>query len=83
MKDSRRKDIHADEQLTDDGSESARDPPVEVETAPTGEMTMCDVVLVSHCTRAIDHDAVCSLLTEFLLDVSFVPFALYLLAACY
>jgi hypothetical protein len=58
-------------------------PPVEVETAPTGEMTMCDVVLVSHCTRAIDHDAVCSLLTEFLLDVSFVPFALYLLAACY
>jgi hypothetical protein len=64
MKDSGRGDVHADEQLTVDGSASTRDPLVEVETAPTREITVCDVALVSRHTGAIDRDAVCGLLTE-------------------
>jgi hypothetical protein len=83
VKDSGHEDIHADEQLSADGSASARDPWVEVGTAPTHEVTMCDVALVSRRTRAIDRDVVYGLLTECLQDVSFVPFALYLFCTCY
>jgi uncharacterized protein YcfL len=77
VKGSGREDIHVD------GSASARDPPVEFETAPTHEITVCDVALVSCRTGAIDHDDVYDLLMECLQDVCFVLFVLYLLAACY
>jgi hypothetical protein len=65
------------------GSASARDSPDEVETAPTRDITVCDVALVSRRTGAIDYDVVCGLLTECLQDVSFVTFALHLLIAYY
>jgi hypothetical protein len=65
-KDTEREDVHADEQLTVDATGSMRDLLVEVETTFAPKITMCDVVLVSRHTGAIDCDAVCGLLTEFL-----------------
>jgi hypothetical protein len=59
-----REGIHTDERLTGDGSASAQDPPIEVETAPAREITVCDVALVSRHIGAIDHDAACGLLME-------------------
>jgi hypothetical protein len=58
-------------------------PPVEFETAPTRDITVCDVALMSRRTGAINRDVVYGLLMECLQDVRFVPFVLHLLAACY
>jgi hypothetical protein len=69
--------------VTGGGLASARDPLVGVQTAPTCDITMCAVVLVSRCTGAIDRDVVCDLLIECLQDVSFVTLALHLLVTCY
>jgi hypothetical protein len=63
-KGSGRRGVHVDEQVAGGCSASARDPPVEVETALTHDIIVCDVSLVSCCTGAIDRDAVYSLLTE-------------------
>jgi hypothetical protein len=74
--------VHADEQLPADGSASAQNRLVEVETAPTHEITVCNVVLVSCRTGAIDRDAVRGPLTKCLQDVGFISLTLYLLHAC-
>jgi hypothetical protein len=42
-----------------------------------------DIVLVSRCTRTIDHDAVCGLLLECLHDVSFDALVLHTFVICY
>jgi hypothetical protein len=39
--------IHVDEHVIGGGSASTRDPPVQVETALTHDITVCDVALVS------------------------------------
>jgi hypothetical protein len=70
---------HVDEQMTGGDLAFAQDPPVEVETAPSHNITMCDVSSVPRRTRAIDRDAVCGLFIECLQDVSFVALALRLL----
>jgi hypothetical protein len=63
-KDSVHGGVDVDEQVTGVRSASAQDPPVQVETAYTHEASMLDIALVSGCTRAINCDVVCSLLTE-------------------
>jgi hypothetical protein len=44
-------------------SSSTRDPLVQVETAHTHEASVCDVAVVLGCTKAIDRNVVCDLLT--------------------
>jgi hypothetical protein len=65
------------------GSISASDPHVAIKTVLRCYITVCDVVLVSRHTRAIDRDVVCGLLNECLQDVSFVAFPLLLLVTYY
>jgi hypothetical protein len=74
---------HVDEQVTSGDSTSARNPPVEVDTTLTRDITVCDIALASRYTGAINRDAIWSLLTECLQDVSFVLFTLHLLVAYY
>jgi hypothetical protein len=55
---------HVDEQMTSGDSAFAWDPPVEAEITPSHDITVCDVALMSRRTGAIDHGAICGLLTE-------------------
>jgi hypothetical protein len=64
-KDSGRGGVDVDEEVTSVGSISTRDPPVEVETTYTREASVLDVALVLGCTRVVDCETVCSLLTVF------------------
>jgi hypothetical protein len=56
---------------------------VGVKTTHTREANMLDVLFVLGRTRAIDCDAICSLLIECLQDVSTIAFALHHLVIYY
>jgi hypothetical protein len=64
-----------DEQVTDAGSVSVRDPPVQ---ADTHEASVCDITLVLGRTGVVNCDAVCGLLIKCLQDVGFIVFTLRL-----
>jgi hypothetical protein len=81
-KDSGRGGVDVDEEVTSVGSISTRDPPVEVETTYTREASVLDVALVLGCTRVVDRETVCGLLTECLHDVSSIAFVVHLLVVC-
>jgi hypothetical protein len=61
------------------GSASARDPLVQVETAPALEARILEVGLVSGRTGTADCDTVCGMLTWCLEDVSSIAFVVSLL----
>jgi hypothetical protein len=83
VKDSRRGGVYVDEHVIDVECASVRDPPIQIETTDTHEANVLDVVLVSGCTRTIDGDCVCGLLTECLQDVSSIAFTLHPLVVYY
>jgi hypothetical protein len=77
-KDSGHGGAHVDAQVTGVVSAFTQDPPVQSETIHTHEASVCDIALVSGRTGAVNHDTVCSLLTECLQDVSSIVFTLHL-----
>jgi hypothetical protein len=65
-------------------SPSSREPPADIETATPHDTSMLDIALVSGCAGTVNHDAICGLLAECLLDVSCAMFMmLYLVVCCW
>jgi hypothetical protein len=65
-------------------SPSSRELPFEAEAALTHEAGVLGIALASRCGGIIGHDTVCSLLTEYLQEVSFAILAVsYLFVRCW